>query len=159
RDADPSAFRARALRQVRQTLTFVPRYLAISAAHVLGLAALVTAVRGERIALPAARFAVSAMVMLDLLGFAGGLNPAIARAEDRPAGAVIAELKRRTDASMRILPLGAELPPNSLMRYGLCDPRNYDSIELTRSLDWFAPLYEPTSDARTSRRDVSWAGV
>ena len=29
------------------------------------------------------------------------------------------------------------------MRYGLADARNYDSVELTRSLDWFAPLYEP----------------
>ena len=32
------------------------------------------------------------------------------------------------------------------MRYGLADVRNYDSIELARSLDWFAPLYAP--DAR-----------
>ena len=39
------------------------------------------------------------------------------------------------------------------MRYGLADVRNYDSVELARSLDWFAPLYEPRSTARTSRRD------
>ena len=29
------------------------------------------------------------------------------------------------------------------MRYGLADVRNYDSVELARSLAWFAPLYEP----------------
>jgi hypothetical protein len=45
------------------------------------------------------------------------------------------------------------------MRYGLGDPRNYDSIELTRSLDWFEPLFEPSGGARTSRRDVTWEGV
>ena len=39
------------------------------------------------------------------------------------------------------------------MRYGLSDVRNYDSIELARSLAWFAPLYEPGRRAATSRRD------
>ena len=29
-----------------------------------------------------------------------------------------------------------------LMRYGLADVRNYDSVELARACDWFAPLYE-----------------
>jgi hypothetical protein len=62
-------------------------------------------------------------------------------------------------------------------------PAAYDSVELTSSLAWFDPLYEmparteprppgeagrvvslhppdrPSSSARTSRRDVSWAAV
>ncbi len=43
----------------------------------------------------------------------------------------------------RALGIGEELPPNVLMRFGLRDIRNYDSVELERSLRWFAPLYEP----------------
>ena len=35
---------------------------------------------------------------------------------------------------------GAELPPNVLMRYGLRDARNYDSVETRRNLDWLRPL-------------------
>ncbi len=45
------------------------------------------------------------------------------------------------------------------MRYGLADARNYDSVELSRSLSWFAPLYEPGGTSRTSRREVTWEGV
>ncbi|MFO0892883.1 MAG: hypothetical protein U0790_27555 [Isosphaeraceae bacterium] len=47
------------------------------------------------------------------------------------------------------------------MRFGLGDPRNYDSVELTRSLDWLAPLFEAGggAEARTSRREVTWEGV
>jgi len=46
-----------------------------------------------------------------------------------------------------------------LMRYGLADVRDYDSIELARAWDWFAPLYEPSTEARSSRRTVTWEGV
>jgi hypothetical protein len=45
------------------------------------------------------------------------------------------------------------------MRFGLCDPRNYDSIELARSLSWLVPLYEPTGSAVSSRSEVNWSGV
>ncbi len=96
--------------------------------------------------------------MIDLFGFGYGLNPAIAVEDDRPVPAVIAYLRREVPPPARILALGAELPPNVFMRYGLADLRNYDSIELSRSLDWFAPLYEPGA-ANTSRRDITWEGV
>src|SRR5206468_4197577 len=47
--------------------------------------------------------------------------------------------------------------------YGLGDVRNYDSVELARSLAWFAPLYEPDEQAAaaatTSRRTITWDGV
>jgi hypothetical protein len=47
------------------------------------------------------------------------------------------------------------------MRYGLCDLRNYDSIELTTALIGLEALFEPEPPGapRTSRRRVTWAGV
>ena len=60
-------------------------------------------------------------------------------AGDRPAAARAAAGDAGRSA------LGEELPPNVLMRFGLADVRNYDSVELARSLAWF--------DADLSRRD------
>ena len=45
------------------------------------------------------------------------------------------------------------------MRFGLVDVRNYDSVELARSMDWFAPLYEDASRTWTSRSELNWTGV
>jgi hypothetical protein len=48
------------------------------------------------------------------------------------------------------------------MRYGIADIRNYDSIELSRNLAWFADLYEPEPERptmQTSRRTILWSGV
>jgi hypothetical protein len=99
------------------------------------------------------------LTMVDLIGFGYGLNPAIDRADDRPIPPIVAALRREVGESGRILGLGAELPPNTLMRYGLLDARNYDSVELSRSLDWLAPLYDPTVRERTSRREITWDRV
>ena len=44
-----------------------------------------------------------------------------------------------------------------LMRFGLSDARNYDSVELETSLAWFDPIFEPRRRRRSSRRDVTWA--
>jgi hypothetical protein len=144
---------------VRQTLSFYPRYLILTASHLLLLAALAEAVRRGKLAPGVARAGLVGLSLLDLFGFGFGLNPAIAARDDRPASPVIAYLRREVGASGRVLGVGEELPPNTLMRYGLSDVRNYDSIELTRSLAWFAPLYEPGDAARTSRRTITWAGV
>ena len=43
-----------------------------------------------------------------------------------------------------------------LMRFGLADPRNYDSVELARSLNWLAPLFEPGNEPLSSRGRISW---
>jgi hypothetical protein len=148
-------------------LSFVPRYLSLAAAHLFGLVALAALVRrgwlGARVLTPL----LLGMTLLDLFGFGFGLNPAIAAAADRPESPLIGYLRREVGPTGRILGLGEELPPNTLMRYGLADPRNYDSIELATSLDWFAPLYEraatgespPCAEAATSRRAITWEGV
>ncbi len=72
---------------------------------------------------------------------------------------VLVALRREVGDSGRIIGLGAELPPNTLMRYGLADARNYDSVEVSRSLDWLEPLYDPTVSAKTSRREITWDRV
>jgi hypothetical protein len=154
-------YRARAARQVKQTLEFVPRYLGLAAAQLLALSALMMLWRRGRASGTAARGTLLALTLVDLVGFGYGLNPAIARAADRPTSPLIDYLTREVGRSGRVLGLGGELPPNTLMRYGLADVRNYDSVELARSLDWFAPLYEKdaTRAAHTSRRTVNWSGV
>jgi len=159
--ANPDLARERAERQVRGTLAFLPRYYALAGAHLLMLATLATAVRRAAIPTRSARWAVLGLTMADLLGFGVGLNPAIARQDDRPESSVIAYLRRECPPPARIVAVGAELPPNLLMRYGLADVRNYDSVELSRSVDWFAPLFEPEPGrpARTSRRTITWEGV
>jgi hypothetical protein len=156
---DPAVCRDRAARQVRRTLAFYPRYLALAAGHLLLLAALAEAVRRGSLATGILRPGLIGLTLLDLFGFGYGLNPAIAPGEDRPESPLIAYLRREVGTSGRVLAVGEELPPNTLMRYGLNEVRNYDSVELARSLDWFAPLYEPGVSARTSRRAVTWDGV
>src|SRR5262249_2409098 len=138
-------------RQARQATRFVPRYLLLAAGHTLALAGLATAVRRRRVSIGAARGAGVAMGLLDLFGFGVGLNPAIQAEDDRPVGPLIAYPRREAPPPARVVAVGAELPPNMLMRYGLADVRNYDSVELARGLDWLAPLYErePGRPART----------
>jgi hypothetical protein len=160
--ADPSDYRTRAERQVRLTLTFVPRYLMLAGAHVLGLVAL-GALWARGLSARLVRPVLLGLTLCDLLGFGVGLNPAIAVTDDRPEVPVIAHLRREVGSAGRVLAIGEELPPNTLMRYGLADIRNYDSIELTRNLEWLAPLYAPDPDAgtkaQTSRRAITWDGV
>ena len=141
-------------------MRFIPRYYGLAAAHLAGLSAWALLVRRRR-GCPAVvlRSGLLGLTLVDLLGFGLGLNPAIDRADDRPVTPLIAHLRRVAPPPMRVLGVGEELPPNVAMRYGLADIRNYDSIELVASLDFFATLYPPGPGSRTSRRDVTWAGV
>ena len=157
--ADPATYRDRAERQARETLAFVPLYLGLAAAQGLALAGLLGAVRRGRIGDGTARAALLGLTMVDLIGFGFGLNPAIDREDDRPEVPVLATLRREVGRSGRIIGLGAELPPNTLMRYGLADARNYDSVELSSNLDWLAPLYDPEVETRSSRREITWDRV
>ncbi|MDR3632413.1 MAG: hypothetical protein P4L84_01175 [Isosphaeraceae bacterium] len=157
--ADPAVYAARAERQVHQVLGFVPAYLGLASAHLAALAALATLAGRGAISARPARASLLAITLVDLFAFGLGLNPAIAREDDRPASVVINDLLREVGRSGRVIGLGEELPPNVLMRYGLADARNYDSVELSRSLAWFAPLYEPSKRPVTSRGEITWAGV
>ena len=162
-----SAFRARAERQAKQATEFLPRYYVIAAGHLLALCGLwrVAGKRGLGRPSPArvdlAKGVVFALAMADRLAFGYGLNPEISRDADRPVSAVIASLRKEALPPLRVLAIGAELPPNLLMNYGLADVRNYDSIELSRSLAWFEPLYEPEPGrpVHSSRRTILWDGV
>lgn len=157
--ADAQAYHARAQRQAQLASEFLPRYYALSAAQLIGLAALATALRRGRVPVDAARGGLLAMTLCDLAAFGFGLNPAIRPQDDRPLSPIITYLRREVGSSARVLSLGAELPPNTMMRYGLADARNYDSVELKRSLDWLDPLYEPGEHAHSSRRTITWDGI
>jgi len=159
--ADPAEYRRRADRQVRQALDHLPRTLGLASAELLAMIVLFTLAGRGVVPWPAARGLVLAGTVAELVGFGNGLNPAIDPRDDRPVTAVVARLRAEVGGAGggRVLGLGEEWPPNVAMRYGLADPRNYDSIELARSLDAFEALYEPTREARSSRREVTWAGV
>jgi hypothetical protein len=158
--ADPAVYRARADRQTRDTLRFIPRYYGLAAAHLIGLAAWAQLVR-RRGALPggALRAGLLGLVLVDLFGFGLGLNPAIDREDDRPVTPLVEYLRGVAAPPARVLGVGEEFPPNVAMRYGLADVRNYDSVELAASVDSFAALYPPGERERTSRRAVTWEGV
>ncbi len=99
------------------------------------------------------------LVLIDLAGLGFGVNGAIAAEEQRShEPPVIARLRQQMKPGGRAVGLGEEIPPNVLMRFGLRDIRNYDSIELERSLRWFTPLYDRTGPI-TSRSEITWERV
>jgi hypothetical protein len=157
--ADLTVYQQRAERQVRQTLDFLPRYHALIAFELGVLTALAVWLRRS----PRGRFPIRLVVLGLTLGDVGafgiGLNPAISRELHRFEPPVIGRLRAGLPPGSRAIGLGEELPPNVLMRFGLSDARNYDSVELARSLDWFAPLYEAANGTRTSRSKLTWTGV
>ena len=88
-------YRDRAERQVRLTLTFVPRYLVLAGGHAAraGRAGRAVAARPGGRGRWSGRLLLG-LTLLDLFGFGFGLNPAIAAADDRPEAPVIAYLRR-----------------------------------------------------------------
>ena len=157
--ADPEVYRRRAERQVEQALSFTPTILFGTAIELTALVGLALMVRRGVLRPDPAKAAVLGLTLAELFAFGYGLNPAIDRKFDRPWPEALARLHGEFGMNFRVLGVGAEIPPNVAMRYGMADPRNYDSVESTRSLDWFEPLYELTQGARSSRRTISWSGV
>lgn len=148
----------RAERQVRSVLAFVPRYYGLAAVELAVLTGLALVAQRRPGGARVYAGTVAGLSLLELLAFGIGLNPSIARNEDRPVTDLVRYLQREAAPPARVLGIGAELPPNVAMRYGLADVRNYDSVELERNLDGFEALYEPGL-ARTSRRSITWEGV
>ncbi len=129
RGPTPPSSALRAERQTAATLRFVPRTWRSSAAEGLILAGLLAGFAPRRDRHSVVSVGVLGLTLVEMLWFGFGLNPAIDRASDRPMTALIADLRARGGRSGRIIGLGAEFPPNALMRYGLLDARNYDSVE------------------------------
>ncbi len=158
--ADPGVYRARADRQVRDAITFLPRYYGLAAAHLAGLAGWAFLIRTRRLRAPTVlRGGLFTLTLVDLFGFGVGLNPSIDRQDYLPVTPVVEHLRRVASMPARVLGVGEEWPPNVAMRYGLADIRNYDSVELSIAVERFASLYPPGGGERTSRREVTWDGV
>jgi hypothetical protein len=157
--ADLLEYRERGERQVARLVRFLPRYYSLIAGELLILTAVAALLR-KAIVIPSwARLVLLALTLAELVSFGFGLNPAIASSIHGFEPPVVARLRQQMPPDARALGLGEELPPNTLMRFGLSDPRNYDSVELARSLSWLVPLYEPSGSAPSSRSEVNWNGV
>lgn len=148
--ADPTAYRDRAERQVRRALDFIPRTYGLAAAQLGMLAALAIFSRRARRLPNAMPPVLLVLTLLDLARFGVGLNPAIGAAAHEFEPPVIRRLRQVLPPEGRALGLGEELPPGVLMRFGLSDPRNYDSVELASSLSWFDSIYDHSESGRSS---------
>jgi len=157
--ADPATYKQRAERQVRQALHFLPRYHAVVAIELAVLAVLAACLRRVGRCPGPIRPAMIGLTLCDLAVLGFGLNPAIGRELHQYEPPVITRLRQGLPPLSRALGLGEELPPNVLMRFGLCDVRNYDSVELASSLAWLAPLYQTGSAPPSSRSEISWERV
>ncbi len=158
--ADASLLAARGERQVRAALDFLPRYYGMAAFELVLLVIL-----AQRVVRPGSRRAglvpavLTGVTLLELGGFGMGLNPGVPLSVHDIEPPTLPQLRRALKPGARLLGIGEELPPNVLMRFGLADPRNYDSVELTDSLGFFAPLYDPGTGALSSRAQITWDGV
>lgn len=159
READPAVLQARTDRQVAAALGFIPRYYGLVAVELFFLAGLAWSLRRGTLPPRQLAAAVLGLTLTELGCFGFDLNPAIDLETHRFEPPVIARLRAGLGPGQRALGIGQELPPNVLMRFGLSDPRNYDSVELATSLNWLEHLYEPGTEAQTSRREITWDGV
>jgi hypothetical protein len=157
--ADLSEYHERALRQVAQSVRFLPRYYLGMAGQLLVLAVLAARVRRAGSTPGWVQPALVGLTLTDLAFFGFGLNPAIAASIHHFEPRVLARLRQELRPDARALGLGEELPPNTLMRFQMSDARNYDSVELASSLSWLMPLFEASESSLTSRSAINWNGV
>jgi hypothetical protein len=154
--ADVNAYQERADRQVRRLVRFLPRYHAMVAVELGLLAALAAYVRRLDRCPQWVRPSLILFTLFDLAILGFDLNPAIPPEIHALEPPVITRLRHDLPPHGRALGVGEELPPNTLMRFGLCDVRNYDSVELAANLNWLQPLYEKGPSARSSRSEITW---
>jgi hypothetical protein len=154
--ADAGVYLQRADRQVRQFVRFLPAYYSVVAIELGILAALLAYVRRTGLGPAWLRATLIGLTAFDLAVFGYDLNPAISPEIHGLVPPVIERLRVGLPSGSRALGLGEELPPNTLMRFGLCDVRNYDSVELAANLAWLEPLFEHAKSARSSRDLITW---
>jgi hypothetical protein len=159
--ADLFEYQSRGERQVARTMHFLPRYYGLIGGELLTLTAGAALLRKRRRTRAWIRPAILLLTLGELALFGFGLNPAIAATVHGFEPPFVARLRQALPPEARALGVGEELPPNTLMRFQLSDPRNYDSVELARSVSWLRPLYEPErgASALSSRSEVNWNGV
>ncbi len=152
---------ANAERQTRMILVFLRRSLMLEGLIWFALGGIALQSRRARRGAGPTRALLLGVNLLELILTGYGTNPAIERSEYQPSCRVMTYLKQHVGDRGRVTALGAEAPPNTFSRYGLADARNYDSIELSRSVSWFDSLYEHERGRidRSSRRVLGWAGV
>ena len=153
------AYHARADRQVRQVLEYLARYHALVALELGVLAALAVNLRRPSHCPAWSQPALIGLTLFDLAVLGFDLNPAISFLTHAREPRVIARLRQELPPHGRALGVGEELPPNVLMRFGLSDVRNYDSVELTSSLSWFKSLYKKVHGSLSSRSEITWQGA
>jgi hypothetical protein len=158
-DADPTVYRQRAERQVGEALEFIPRCHGLASGELLALAALAASLRKRNRFHEWIQPLLLALTLAELAVVGFDLNPAIDRAVHEKVPPMITQLRSSLPRGGRVLGIGQELPPNVLMRFGLGDIRNYDSVELASSLRWFAALYPPGEKSPTSRSEITWERV
>lgn len=159
--ADSAALRSRVESSVDTTVQFISSYYLYISLSFLILGVAGTAWRRGRLRNPYLKSFALGAALIDLIGFGFGLNPAIDCREYRPPSEAIEFLRREVQFPARIVSVGAELPPNTLSRFGLADVRNYDSVESARALAFLEPLFENERGRRerTSRRTITWSSV
>lgn len=143
-----------------------PAYMSGRGAWLLALAGIWIAGRGRPVRRAVAIGLASA---IELAAFGWGYNPQIQAGEvTRRLDMRVIDSLRKLDSEARakghearFLAVGECLPPNQLMRFGLKDLRNYDSIELTATLEGIDDLFESAGGPvdRSSRRAITWDGV
>ncbi len=153
--ADAAAIERKTETRTREVVRFIPRYYAWTAAELLALAALAFTARRPRHA-QRIQPIVFCSVMVDLALFSALYNPAVERSTYTKIPHALAPLLARLGPHDRVIGLDDLLPPNTAMRYGLNDPRNYDSIELARAVHFLNPLFQPGRTAAPSRREITW---
>lgn len=115
---------------------------------------------------PRSRFGLVWIVVSlgDLFLFGRGYNPAIPLEQyfpenDRSVTNVLREPAGQELEPYRVLSMEEEFPPNVLARYGIADIRNYDAIEVRRSLEFLGPLWADGSGRLTSNSWTTWPRV
>lgn len=147
--------RDRAAPQIEGILWFLSPYYFLCGLHLLALSAIARGLRRGGLGRRGAQALIAGLAAIDLLGFGRGLNPATDRALSETEPPLIKHLRGILRPGERAIGCLDAMLPNTLMRWGLADARNYDSIEVASNLERLGPIFEPDGRGPNSRRDVT----